>query len=159
MKKIITTIALALSVMAASAQWTGQYVDDDELKGVIGGMRYLYTDNSMGIFQIAVPYPRQFMLGALHPFQTDYVEGKDQCQVTVGLYTGKTLAEKFTINMTMPRGYQHALKLEADAPEEDLQKADKLISHLYHQGNSVRIIAPLYGSGSFDLTIPSKPNR
>lgn len=158
MKKLITTIALALSVMTASAQWFKQVVPADPLMGHGEQTVCMYADTTSAAgFFYQTDIDNTFFLKIDHNiFDVEYFNNKYQVCARVGLYSGPNLKEAINLWLCADAGKLNILYVMR--PSNQTKKARKILEHLKLWGNKVRIVLPIYGKGNLDITIPNIPN-
>ena len=169
MKRLLILAAIAASSLTASAQWTFQTTAADELTGTKEDIVYTYTDSLTGnTFTYYASVPDQYILHAEHS-TFNYKVLRSQygtfsgLEVTVGLYDASgTLSTKFDMWLDVQAGEgtaDYARTRNAGKllnPVGQAKKVKKILNHLTTTDGYVRIVAPLYGGTTFNLTIPSK---
>lgn len=169
MKRLVLLAAIAAQATIASAQWTMQTIDADELAGTKSDIAYMYTDSITGnTFVYYANMSDQYMIHSKEKV-FDYKSGYAQyvghycgINVTVGLYTASgTLKEKFKmwLDVNPSGGANHARTRNAGKlinPVGQGKKVKKIVSHINNSDGYVRILADLFEGGNFDMKIPHR---
>lgn len=156
MNRILLTAALFLSVIGASAQWTIEHSEGDELKGTTPSTFYYYNaDDCILTYAESTRMLGLYAKGKI--FNTSYAGSTAGATITVGLYSqDDKLQEKFT--MWFDKSDSNFLRTRnagtMSNPIGQKKKINKIIDHLTTTDGYVRILAPIYHGPDIDAKIP-----
>lgn len=142
-------MVFVMCVNANAQNWEINYHQADELKGTEGYYSNYYRVTN-GNYFVCWSNETDVKIGTrqgIFDYDDNYVF------VIVGFYENGSLVKKETSYFYVPRGDSDTAYTSYKSPK----LGAKIINHLKNVGN-VRIIAPKYSGGDFDIVIPMNSN-
>lgn len=158
MKKLLTTVALCLITMTASAQWKIDKADADELRGTPASTN-LYYNSEECIFMYMQTSDMIAIMSKGKVFNVEHVGNYVGEEITVGLYdSNDTLLEKIVMWLDRQSSdYRFIHTRNAGVmfnPVGQKKKIKKIIEHLSKTNGYIRLIVPTFNSTDIDVKIP-----
>lgn len=158
MKKLFAIIFATVIVVTvfspdAKAQWNSSvYFEADELKGTPSSYMTMYTDDS-GTF-VCLSNSNENILSVTTATSIFNYDNYHNVKIVIGFYKDGALLKRKTVSAFVSKGGGNRALISSYGAKG---LPDKILNHLINVGD-VRIIAPLFRGGDFDITISMNPD-
>lgn len=152
MKKVLLTLILMVSALSAFAQrWDISSTEADELLNKPATTTYWYRD-VLGSFVFST-YPENIIKLNTSLGIFDYGPTSRRLFATVGLYDASGSLVKSVKILMLCRGGEESAAYTFDA-KKDKKVSKEVIDYIKAGNGYVRVVAPIYGGGNYDIKIP-----
>lgn len=157
MKHLLTIAMLTMATLSYAAGWDVEEHPADPLVGInTPYTTYIYTDDLGNQFVVKSNYSGRFgFISNKHTFHND--RGYN-VTVIVGMYDdGGNLIENFNLGCVVNPENFRKLYNYSNKGASYQKRCNSIMEHIMHGTGYVRFVAPYYGGGSMDISVPCLP--